>query len=362
VAEAEIAGEAVSRFRRGWRIFQRRPWHDARTVLEDAMESRSLRSIVMFMTCAVVSVLGLATPARADVCVTIDTTHDMFSPSEQAAARLLMERQFGQAGERVLPEGCESQYSLTHVRLGNTIVVSVDGPGGRREGIALGMDDLPALYNQMARSIVSGRPMEGFNVIDRTNVTESQSAAPRRVHTDSIWYARLGYGSLFGNESYGTPALGFGYRAEMDAFAIDVAFLNFQFGDMGGYSSRGATTQSLLKLSGLYFLSPTANRSAYFGGGLSYGHQNFGGSYNSTNGYYSSGFEGSGLQGELTAGYEFARVTTFRMFVQADAVLPFYEATSETYAIPSRTSTFPPAPTTSRRYAPSLIVSVGIGR
>ena len=324
------------------------------------MESRILRPIVTCMTCVLMSI---ASSARADVCVTIDTTRDTFSPSEQAAARLLMERQFQQEGERVLPEGCGSQYSysLTHVRLGNTIVVSIDGPGGRREGIAQGTDDLPALYSQMARSIVTGRPMEGFNVIDRTNVTMSQSEA-RRVHTDSLWYARLGYGSLFGHDSYGTPALGFGYRAELDTFAIDVSFLNFQFSNADTSSSRGATTHTLLKLSGLYFLSPRANRSPYFGGGLSYGHQSFGGSYSGTSGY-TSAWTGHGLQGELTAGYEFARATTFRMFVQADAVLPFYEATAETYSLPSRPSTAaPPVRTTSRRYAPSLIVSIGVGR
>jgi hypothetical protein len=304
----------------------------------------------------------IARPARADVCIDIDTARDMFSESEQTAARLLVERQFEQEGQRVVPDGCGSQYTLTHVRLGNTIVVSIEGPLGRREAIALGMDDLPAVYSQMVRSMVTGRPMEGFNVIDRTNVTTEQSTAPRRVHTDSIWYARLGYGNLFGGESYGTPALGFGYRAEMDAFAIDVSFLNFQFSNMNSSSSRGATSQSLLKLSALYFLSPTTNRSAYFGGGLSYGYQSFGGSYGATNGYYSSGWNGSGLQGELTAGHEFARVTTFRMFVQADAVLPFYEATSETYLIPSRTNAAPPPPTTERRYAPSLVVSIGVGK
>jgi hypothetical protein len=320
------------------------------------MESRIRRSIVTCMTCALMSI---ATAARADVCITIDTTRDMFSPSEQIAARLLMERQFQQAGERVLPEGCGSQYSLAHVRLGNTIVVAIDGPGGRREGIAQGTDDLPALYSQMALSIVTGRPMAGFNVIDRTNVTRSQATA-RRVHTDSLWYARLGYGSLFGPDSYGTPSLGFGYRAELDAFAIDVSFLNFQFSGNDTFSSRGATTQTLLKLSGLYFLSPRANRSAYFGGGLSFGHQSFGGSYNATNGYYSSAWEGRGLQGELTVGYELARATSFRTFVQADAVLPFYEATSETYPVSSRIGS--PVPTTSRRYAPSLIVSIGVGR
>src|SRR5689334_12293186 len=154
------------------------------------MTSRILRTIAACMACALISI---ATPAWADGCISIDTAHDMFSPSEQAAAPLLMERQSQQVGERVLPQRCDSQYSLTHVRLGNTIVVSIDGPAGRREGIAQGMDDLPALYNQMALSIVTGRPMTGFNVIDRTNVTRSQANA-RRVHTDSVWYARLGYG------------------------------------------------------------------------------------------------------------------------------------------------------------------------
>jgi len=321
------------------------------------MKSRFLYSIVTCMTCVLMSI---ASSARADVCVAVDTANDMFSPGEQAAARLLMERQFQQAGERVLPAGCAAQYLLTHVRLGNTIIVSIDGRGGRREGIAHGMDDLPALYNQMALSIVTGRPMAGFNVIDRTNVTTSQAYA-RRVHTDSLWYARLGYGSIFGNDSYAMPSLGFGYRAELDAVAIDVSFLNYQFSGNNTFSSRGATANSLLKLSGLYFLSPTANRSAYFGGGLSFGHQSFGGSYTTTNGSYSSPWRGHGLQGELTVGYELARATTFRTFVQADAVLPFYEATAETFPISSRINTNP-VPTTSRRYAPSLIVSIGVGR
>jgi hypothetical protein len=325
------------------------------------VESRILRSLTV--VCLACVLLGVTTSAEADVCVTIDTTRDMFSKSEQEAARLLVERQFQQEGERVVPAGCAAEYLLSHVQLGNTIVVSLDGPGGRREGIALGMDDLPALYSQIVRSIVTGRAMTDFGVIDRTNVTVSQATA-RRVYSDSLWYARLGYGSLFANGSYGTPALGFGYRAELDTFAIDVSFLNVQFSDASFGSSRGATAQSLLKLSGLYFVSPRANRSAYFGGGLSYGFQSFGGSYNASNGYFSSGWNGRGLQGELSAGYEFARATTFRVFVQADAVLPFYAAVAQTYTVPSRaiTGAAPPERTTSRRYAPSLIVSIGVGR
>jgi hypothetical protein len=302
--------------------------------------------------------LSIAAAARADVCLTIDTTRDTLSAAEQSAALLLVARQFEQAGEQVVPAECPRHYSLSHIRLATTIVVTMSGLGEPREGIAQGMDDLPALYSQMVRSIVTGRPMTGFNVIDRTNVTAAQTGA-RRLHTDSVWYARLGYGSLFGDSTYGTPAVGFGYRAELDSFALDVSFLNFQFSPGDYYSSPGVSAQSLLKLSGLYFLDPRANRSGYFGGGLSYGHQSFGASYNPATSYYRSDWDGSGLQGELTAGYELARATSLRFFVQADAIFPFYEATAETF-VTSGPGFVPP--TTDRRYAPSLIVSIGVGR
>jgi hypothetical protein len=315
-----------------------------------------MRNVIRLWTITALLVAAAAT-ARADVCVTIDTARDTLSAGEQSAALLLVARQFEQEGEQVVPAECPRHYSLSHIRLANTIVVGMSGPGGPREGIAQGMDDLPALYSQMVRSIVTGRPMTGFNVIDRTNVTAAQTDA-RRFHTDSVWYARLGYGSLFGDSTYGLPSVGFGYRAELDSFAIDASFLNFQFRQGDYYSSSGASAQSLLKLSGLYFLNPRANRSGYFGGGLSYGRQSFGASYNPATSYYRSDWDGSGLQGELTAGYELARATSLRFFVQADAIFPFYEATSETF-VPSRTGFVPP--TTDRRYAPSLILSIGVG-
>ena len=248
---------------------------------------------------------------------------------------------------------CSTPYTLAHVRLGNTITVTLSGPQGLREATALSLDDLPALYNQMVRAMVTGQPMTAMGVVDRTNVTSSQ-ATGRRVHSDSLWYARLGYGSLFGDRAYGTPALGFGYRAELDSFGIDVAFLNFQF-PTSNDASDSALAGSLLKLSGLYFLNPQASRTAYFGGGLSYGHATFGNWDYRAIGNYRTEWDGSGLQGELTVGYELARATSLRLFVQADAVLPFYQVTSETYSRSVVTST-------DRRYAPSLVVSIGIGR
>jgi hypothetical protein len=215
-----------------------------------------MRTRILRLTTITCVLIASAAAANAEVCLTIDTARDAFSPSDQAAALLLVTRQLEQEGERVVPADCARPYTLSHVRLGDTIVVHIAGREGQREAIAHGMEDLPALYSQMARSIVTGRPMTGFNVVDRTNVTASQATA-RRLHTDSVWYARLGYGILFGNDPYATPALGFGYRAELDSFAIDVAFLNFQFSAADSSSSSGGTAQTLLKLSGLYFLSPS---------------------------------------------------------------------------------------------------------
>jgi hypothetical protein len=294
------------------------------------------------------------TPAGVDVCVTIDEAHDTFSPQDRAAAVLLLARQFELTGMRVVPEGCSTMYTVSHVRLGNTIMVSLSGPNGHREGTALGLDDLPALYSQMVRSIVTGRPMTGFNVIDRTNVTASQ-ASPKRVQSNSFGYARLGYSAVFGNHAYAGPAFGFGYRAELDSFGIDMSFLNLQTkassnnsssynGSYYSAPSDGSFAGSLLKLEGLHFINPTANTTAYFGGGLSYGGTMFG-----------SFWHGSGLQGELTVGYELPRASTLRVFVQADAVLPFYTATTETLSSKS-------GYTTAHRYAPSFGISLGLGR
>jgi hypothetical protein len=314
----------------------------------------SIRRVSVLLVITGLLVAADAGPAQADVCVTIDEAHDTLPPQDRAAALLLVARQFELAGEKVVSGECPALYTLAHVRLGNTITVTLSGPRGLRDGTALGLDDLPALYSQMVRSMLTGQPMTAMGIVDRTNVTASQASA-RRIHSDSLWYARLGYGSVFGDRAYGTPALGFGYRAELDSFAIDMSFLNHQF-RTSNYSSSGASAGSLLKLSGLYFLNPRANLTGYFGGGLSYGRSSFGGWNYRPLGDYSTRWEGSGLQSEFTVGYELARATSLRLFVQADAVVPFYKATSETFSRSGMVTT------TNRRYAPSLVVSIGVGR
>jgi hypothetical protein len=285
----------------------------------------------------------------------------MLAKDERLAAVLLVRKQFELAGHHVADTGCETTYTLSHIRLGNTIIVTLSGALTSREGKALGLDDLPAVYSQLVRSLTTGQPMGSLAVLDRTNVSASQDLPPRRLQSDGYWHARVGHASLFGPATHQAASFGFGYRAVFNRLGLDMSFLNFQLDDSGASYSPGSSVLTLVKLEGLYFTSPNANRSAYFGGGLSYGRTEI----RTENGAdFPTTGRGSGLQGELTFGYEIARVTSARLFAQADVTLPFYEVVSETYSFPDRPANgryAPPTITTERQYAPSLTLSVGLG-
>lgn len=316
----------------------------------------------MFTSCIVATAVWISAShaaaqpvARAGVCIAIDAAQDTLSPEDRRAAVLLVAREFERAGTHVVSDGCDERYSLSHVRLGHTIVVTLAGPAGRRDGEAVGLDDLPALYSQLVRAILTGREVGAMAVVDRTNVTTPQ-ADVRRVHVDSFGYARLGYGAVLGAGGASHPAFGVGYRAELDSFALDVSFLNQQLPSSSNvYGSSSGSAGSFVKLEALHYTRPKTNASAYFGGGLSWGAVSGPASSSATS--YSS-WRGSGLQGELTAGYEWPRATDLRVFVQADATLPFYRTRGDTITYSqSRATTF----STGSRYNPAIAVSVGLG-
>lgn len=292
-------------------------------------------------------VMAGATAVSAQTCIAIDEEHDMLAPRDRAAALVVLKTQFQLAGEQIVDTGCTAAYVVTHVRLGRTITVTMTGPKGTREGKALDVDDLEPIYNQMIRSFLTGKPVGSFGVIDRGNVSAAQNTPERRVQSDSFWYARLGYGGVFSQETLGAPSIGFGYRAEFDNFGVDVSFLNGLTRTATSYYTSDASVNggSWLKLEGLYFANPRSNRTPYYGGGLSWGgidvYQN------------SRNWSGNGMQGELTAGYEIGRAASVRLFVQTDAILPFYTAASTTYAAR--------LVSVEHRYTPTLLFSIGVG-
>jgi len=297
--------------------------------------------------------------ARADVCVTIDEAHDTFSRSDRSAALLLLKRQFELAGEHVVEAGCPEAYVVSHVQFGTRIIITLSGPKGQRDATAMGMDDVPSVYSQMVRSLVRGQPMEASGVVDRTNVTETQAAPQNRMHSDSVWYARLGYGAHFADQAYGGPSVGFlGYRREGQRYGIDVSFFNFQYKSSDRtysyYSSLGSSgmTGTWLKLNMLRYFSPNADRSPYIGAGLSWSTTNLD--------HDNTSWEGDGLQGELTGGFEMGRAGSIHVFLQGDVGLPFYQLRSTTYTFMG------PPPngyqsTVSHRYVPSASFSLGLG-
>jgi hypothetical protein len=314
----------------------------------------------LFVTATLGIALAAATPApaRADVCVSVDETHDTFSAQDRSAALLLLKRQFELAGERVIELPCDNAYVVSHVTFGTRIMVTLSGPKGQRDATAMGMDDVPAVYSQMVRSLMRGEPMGTTGVVDRTNVTNTQAAAQNRMHSDSVWYARLGYGMYFADQAYGGPAVGFiGYRREGQRYGIDVSFLNFQYKasdrtfDYLNPQGSSGMTGTWLKLEMLRYFKASADRSPYIGAGLSLSATNL--DHNST--YW----EGNGLQGELTGGYEMGRAGSIHIFIQGDAGLPFFKLRSTTYRY-FNTSPFYET-TVSDRYVPTLTISLGLG-
>jgi hypothetical protein len=310
--------------------------------------------------CALAGSAFVARAASAGVCVELDASRDTLSEGDRNAARLLLAQVIQQQGLQVVPRNCAGTFVVYHVKLGNSVTVFMQAPQGYRQATARTLEEVPPVYSQMVRSLLTGQPMNTINdTVDRTNVTSAQQA-PNRVEADSLWYARLGYGGAIGPIFSHGPAFGFGYRYELDSLGIDFSFLNFMIdsGSSNNGSSVGATG-SWIKLMALYFLNPQANRSSYLGGGLGWGGTAVARSSTDTmNGTINGGssYTGSGLQAELSAGYELLRASTIRIFIQADATLPFYKVTSTGY----NTTTFVNT-TLDTTYVPSFAISFGIG-
>jgi hypothetical protein len=305
---------------------------------------------------ALVGVAAAPQMAEAAVCAKVDASHDNLTEQERQAATMLLTQALEHSGQAVVLSGCDQTYFVAHIKLGGSVSITLTGPQGYRQATAHGIEDLPNWYDQMVRSLLTGAPMGATNsTVTRNNVAVAQ-VAPNRVEADSLWYARLGYGLTFGGDLRKGPALGFGYRYELDNLAIDFSFFNFMVdsnNDNSGNSSSIGITATWIRLEALYFFNSLANGSSYIGGGLGWGAAATGKSETDMAGYTTTSvYSGSGLEAQVTAGYEFLRASTIRLFAQADLTLPFYMAHPD--LLTSGTST-------SSRYLPTLTFSLGIG-
>jgi len=307
-------------------------------------------ALLAFAAASIVS----ATRAAADACVEIDAERDTLSEQDRAAARSLFLQALETNGQKVSPRNgqCTALYRVQNVRLGNSVTATVAGPQGVRSVTLRTIEDLPNAYDQMVRSLLSGSAIStSGSALTRDNVTANQ-AAPRRAEADSLWYARLGYGmTKGGGSSAAGPAFGFGYRYELDALGIDLSFFNLAISESEQTDAYGDSetnvSGSWVRLLAYYFAGASASSSVYAGAGLSWG----GAAVTDGPVVYS----GSGIQGELSLGFEVLRASTIRLFVQADATLPFWKATPD--LDPYLTTGSP----SDNRYTPTFVVSLGGG-
>ena len=107
------------------------------------------------------------------------------------------------------------------------------------------------------------------------NVTSAQVEV-KRVHSDSIFFVRLGYGYASGPGNGGGPSLGLGWRKELNRVALDLAFVNVLIlsnaKDANGYSSDeldgGSFTPVALGVN--YHFRPLSNGTPYAGLGVGF--------------------------------------------------------------------------------------------
>ena len=297
------------------------------------------------------ALFALARSAQAaDMNVRIDEARDNLQEAERTVAKAALAQAMESCGHRLVNKGAAGTYVLSHVRIGKIIVIRLAGPRGAVESHAGSMEELPSLYRRMMVSLDTGKPMtqtEGRANVPRDHV------APRRDVADKLFYSRLGYGALPGVSGSGGPDLGLGLRLELDRVGLD-ASVNLGLTRVGPGMNVEGLRGSWAKLTAQYFLTPDADGSAYLGGGLSWGGESAS--------ICNQKLSGSGLQGEVVAGYEALRSSTIRLFVQADATLPFYMATREGGASPMA---YPRGALTAaradQRYLPTLGLSLGIG-
>jgi hypothetical protein len=297
----------------------------------------------------VLILLSVSAPVRAQVCTVLDETRDTLAPEDRRAAVLSLMQALQKNGEQVVQQGCAATYTVYHVKLGATISVYLYGPQGYREGRAGKLDELPLVYEQLVAALLRNQPVGAPGTVDRTNATSDQMV-PRRVAADDMKFLRLGYGSVTGGDLAGGPSFGFGWRFELDKFALEISILNLIVAtDHVGSQSSGrrlGITSSFVQLSGIFFANPLADYTGYVGGGVSWG--------GSAVYEMATEFSGSGLQGNAFAGYEMFRSSTMRLFVQADAQLPFYQSTPDFCEFSMNCAT-------GSRYTPSFSLSVGVG-
>jgi hypothetical protein len=279
-----------------------------------------------------------ALPAAASICIEVDEDQDNLSQSDRSGALVLLRQVFIDEGQEIVDSGCDTTYTVFHVRLGQSVTVFMETGGETFNMQADSIEGLPDVYSQLVRTTLYGE----VNATTRSNVTPDQDA-PAREQADNLVYVRLGFGALFADGMASGPLFAVGDRFELDNIAIDASLNILILTDdspTDGFNGNG-------RLAVLYYIDGMESASAYLGGGLTYG---------GTAICLEAGdcYTDEGLGIDAIAGYELLRASTIRFFFEINASFPFYDADYSSLLSAG-------APGEESLWAPGFGITLGLG-
>jgi len=128
----------------------------------------------------------------AGVCIEINTSKDQLDDRDRKSAKIIIEGALQEEGRKVVQGDCSNKYSIYHLKLGETVTVIIDGPTGTKKNSVKSLNELPKIYSQMIRSLISKTNVNSTQNLDRYNATDKH-INPRRAKTDSLFIIKLGF-------------------------------------------------------------------------------------------------------------------------------------------------------------------------
>ncbi|MBN1971775.1 MAG: hypothetical protein JXR48_14780 [Candidatus Delongbacteria bacterium] len=272
-----------------------------------------MKLLFLFLVCATMGLFATSYNFK------IDEEKDQLEPKERRSALIMFESSLKEKGFDIDKES-NSYFVLYHIILGDLITVIIESPEGSVKKKEINkLSDLPRAYDQLIGAIDTNKKADEISTLNRSNVTANDiRKSEMRLKSENFKYAKLGVSTISHDKSATDIHFGFGYRAELDEFAVDVSIFNMLFSQAkDDYEWDG----EWIRLALIYYFDSLNSNSLYIGGGLSYGASKILEEH-----YFDDVDEiKTGMRGNVLFGYEMLRVSTIRFLIEGEAILPFYE-------------------------------------
>jgi hypothetical protein len=250
----------------------------------------------------------------AGVCFEVNSENDTLMPNEQNAAKYICEQEFIKEGA-IVDGKCDVTYVITHLILGNSIVVIIEKGAEKHSIVIEKKEELAGAYNQLARAFLKGIPVDRKHTTTE-NVVGTQAKTSQKIKSELNFMILLGYGFQ------PTKDIGVGINWTLGLrYDMRFMFLDFEFAS-GLYNAHGPTyfEFNMVGFKGAYYFSETSPTSFYAGAGIRAGFYFL--EINNSD-YWGEDLEFSG-SGTVSIGHEWLRNTSKRFMIQLDAKFPFH--------------------------------------